>query len=209
MAIKLTDKTNIDGATTPYPYGKTRDNTGTNNGTPYNTATNGDYFQFFERLMALADIVHNGNPENLTDGFQFNEALKKYIIGNGEWLDINFTGTNFVQASSGLGYYRAQYRVNYTRSIIEFRGVLQRNDTLPTLPVAVGNINITNDKKTMIRGIVRDNISGAGSDYSTAIIQIATNGNMEIVGGDSPLNNEFMILDGCFVSFKLVDTLTT
>lgn len=70
MARSIQQKTNTDAATGTYPYGNIRDNDGSNNGTPVNVETYGDFHQFFEALMADAGITFNGLPDNLTNGFQ-------------------------------------------------------------------------------------------------------------------------------------------
>lgn len=75
MAIALQDKTNVDLPSVEYPYGKIRDNTGSNNGTPVNTLVYGDIHQFFARLLVDAGVVANGLAENATNGFQYNQAL--------------------------------------------------------------------------------------------------------------------------------------
>lgn len=79
MAIKLTDKTNIIPPDGEFPYGKTRDNDGSQNGTPVNDELVHDMIQFFERMMAIAGITHNEVQDNAYDGFQFFEALVETI----------------------------------------------------------------------------------------------------------------------------------
>lgn len=79
MALDIIDKTNTDAPDGTYPYGKIRDNTGANDGTPVDVEVYGDFHQFFARLMAIAGLVANGIPDNLTNGFQLFEALGAYI----------------------------------------------------------------------------------------------------------------------------------
>jgi hypothetical protein len=75
MAIKLTDKPNTEAPSANYPYGNIVDNDGSLNGTPVNKLVYADLHQFFERLMALAGVTHNGLPENNSNGFQLTQAL--------------------------------------------------------------------------------------------------------------------------------------
>jgi len=77
--IPLASKTNVVAPNATYPYGRTKDNTGSNDGTPVNTAVHGDAHQFFEKLMDEAAIAPNGLPENEVDGWQLYEALLKVI----------------------------------------------------------------------------------------------------------------------------------
>lgn len=79
MARKLSDKPNVIAPVAPYPYGRIKDDTGSNNGTPVDEEVYGDLHQFFERMMALASVTFNGNPENSTDGFQYNIAFEKLV----------------------------------------------------------------------------------------------------------------------------------
>lgn len=58
-----------------YPYGRIKDKDGTP-GTPVNEVTYGDFHQFFERMMALAGISANEQPDNSANTFQFIIALK-------------------------------------------------------------------------------------------------------------------------------------
>ncbi|MFN8317157.1 MAG: hypothetical protein U0T32_11990 [Chitinophagales bacterium] len=120
MAIKLTAKENVEAASGPYPYGKIKDDTGIGDGTPINEQVYGDIHQFFEKMMDAAGVVHNGNPENLTTGFQFFEALQKVVldfIKDEDWHRIN----NFEYRKSKDGFV-------YTRGYVKY------NETI-TLPV--------------------------------------------------------------------------
>lgn len=79
MAVRLRDKENVDAPASPFIYGNVRDNPGDGTGTPANKATFADYLQFFERLMDIAGVIFNGLPENLSNGFQYADALTAYI----------------------------------------------------------------------------------------------------------------------------------
>jgi len=103
MAIKLSDKPNVTAPGGAYSYGDIKDNSGSNDGTPVNRLVYADFHQFFERLMALAGVTHNGLPENDTNTYQLMEALTTYInslvpavtdISGGITVDPAFTVGN-------------------------------------------------------------------------------------------------------------------
>jgi len=73
----LQTKTNVEPVSVEYPYGDLKNNTGTNNGTPVNRDLLADSMQFFEKLMAESGIAPNGFPDNVTNGFQLFDALRK------------------------------------------------------------------------------------------------------------------------------------
>ena len=51
MAIKLEDKTRVDAPDYDYPFGKIRDKTESEGGTPVNTEVYGDFHQFFAKML--------------------------------------------------------------------------------------------------------------------------------------------------------------
>jgi hypothetical protein len=77
MAYAITDKQNIDAPSADYPFGRPRDKTISVAGTPSNLRTNGDWHQFFAKLMDYAGVTPNGLPDNEYSGFQLMEALLK------------------------------------------------------------------------------------------------------------------------------------
>lgn len=82
MAIKLEDKPGVQAPNTAYPFGRPKDNSGSNDGMPLNVLTHGDFHQFFAKMMDDAGISYNGLPDNATDGFQYWLALVKVIEDN-------------------------------------------------------------------------------------------------------------------------------
>jgi hypothetical protein len=76
MAIKLENKTNVDAPDSTWPFGKTKDDTGSNDGTPLDHSTLTDYFQFFARMAGEAGITFNGLPDNDVNGWQYYQSLK-------------------------------------------------------------------------------------------------------------------------------------
>lgn len=84
MARRLSTKTNVVAPGGAYPYGRIKDDSGLNDGTPVNELLYGDQHQFFERLLEMSQITPNGLVENDTNGFQLYEAL-------GFWKDAGTT----------------------------------------------------------------------------------------------------------------------
>lgn len=79
---RLQNKTNVQAPDSDYPYGAIKNNTGSNNGTPVNLDTYGDFHQFFEKVFAESGLVANGLPDNATNGFQLYDAMIKAIKAN-------------------------------------------------------------------------------------------------------------------------------
>jgi hypothetical protein len=96
MAVKLTSKPNTHPIDTDYPYGDIKDQDGLNIGTPVSREVYADFHQFFERLMARAEITHNDLPDNEYSGFQLFEAFVKCIQSPFRdcILSVSQTGTN-------------------------------------------------------------------------------------------------------------------
>lgn len=73
----LTSVPNIDGATTDYPNGRVRDKLGVTPGTTGGEVLFGDIIQLFQKMVIDGGISPNGNPDNVTNGYQLLEALRK------------------------------------------------------------------------------------------------------------------------------------
>ncbi len=58
-------------------FGRIKDRTSSNRGTPVNEELYGDFHQFFEKLMSSGDITANGLPDCEYTGFQLFQALLK------------------------------------------------------------------------------------------------------------------------------------
>ena len=81
MARKLSTKESVTPPGGDYPYGRIKDDTGSQDGTPVNEEVYGDIHQFFERLMDEAEVAFNNFPDNSYSGFQYFTALTNYIKG--------------------------------------------------------------------------------------------------------------------------------
>lgn len=86
MARRLQDKLNAIAPGGAYPYGRAKDNTGSNNGVPVNESLVGDLLQFFERIMVVGGVSPNLQPENNSDGFQYVTALINIIVAQATTL---------------------------------------------------------------------------------------------------------------------------
>lgn len=85
MAIGIENYTNVDTTDpTNYPLGQIADDTtGTaGDGTPVDVDTMGDINQTFYRALAQGGITANALPDNVTNGYQYAEAL-----GLEAWID--------------------------------------------------------------------------------------------------------------------------
>ena len=65
----------IESATGDYPWGNVKDGTGIGDGTDVNKLNHSDYHQTFRRLLSLAAINPNGLQDNVTNGYQYIQAL--------------------------------------------------------------------------------------------------------------------------------------
>lgn len=78
---RIIDKENHDVVSSTWPYGKIRDDSGANDGTPVNADVYQDHHQFFEKLMDDNLEPPNGQLDNSVNGFQLNDALTRQIFG--------------------------------------------------------------------------------------------------------------------------------
>lgn len=102
MARSLASKENVEPVDSDYPYGRIKDNSGANDGTPVNEDVYGDFHQFFAKLFAESGLTYNELPDNDYSGFQLFEALfalmggvYKKVIEIGDW-DMVSTPSVFI-----------------------------------------------------------------------------------------------------------------
>jgi len=116
MAIELQNKTNVDAPDGTWPYGKTKDDTGSNDGTPLDHATLTDYIQFFARMSAEAGITFNGLPDNQTNGWQYVRALK--MATRPGIAVANISASALMSTYTGIyGDYLSQVLLNFTGQV--------------------------------------------------------------------------------------------
>ncbi len=75
--------------TTDYPFGRIKDDTGVNDGTPIVEANNGDIQETVTGLMQRAKFTPNNLPDNKTNGYQIMDAIRE----NGGKFDMIHTMT--------------------------------------------------------------------------------------------------------------------
>jgi hypothetical protein len=75
MARDLSAQTRVDNTDPDYVNGKLVDSTESVEGTLIGEGINQDIVQFFQKLMDLASLVANGDPDNEANGYQFIAAL--------------------------------------------------------------------------------------------------------------------------------------
>lgn len=91
----LKDNLNIDNSDLlNYPDGRIKDNTGAGNGTAVNERTKGDWHQAIAKLMRDYDIVPNGLPDNVTNGYQIVDALRALASKNDYIYPLATNGTD-------------------------------------------------------------------------------------------------------------------
>lgn len=87
MAVGIENYPNVDSSDlVRYPNGIVRDGAPGVPPTPVNKFTNGDIHMFFDKLIRLAGLTANGNPDNEANGYQLIEALvakiEEQVISN-------------------------------------------------------------------------------------------------------------------------------
>lgn len=111
----ITDKQNTDVASSTWPYGKIKDKTSTESGTPVNADVYQDHHQFFSKLMDAANITPNGQLDNASNGFQLHDAhvasietmIKAYLLSivgasNVSTNQYYFFGNNLYHATTKI-----------------------------------------------------------------------------------------------------------
>lgn len=71
-----------------FPNGRIKNNDGSGNGTPVNEQVKGDIHEFFDKMLRLYGITHNGLPDNEANGYQSIEALRAVASKNDFILTI-------------------------------------------------------------------------------------------------------------------------
>lgn len=143
MAIKLEDKPGVQAPNAAYPFGRPKDNSGSNDGMPLNVLTHGDFHQFFAKMMDDAGISYNGLPDNNTDGFQYWLALVEAVKNNCNfYTDISASVTensNITPITKVVRQYsNGDIMVKFTGTITGNISVL--SPILSGLPVGLQNI---------------------------------------------------------------------
>ena len=101
MAHGIENAVNADGSDlVNYPNKTIKDNLGAGDGTPVDVAVYGDLHQFMRKLLTDANITPNGLADNVTNGYQYSDALTRLKTMR---KDIVIISANITLTSSDLG----------------------------------------------------------------------------------------------------------
>jgi hypothetical protein len=171
MAVKLSDKPNVEAPSTEYPFGSIQDKISmVQSGTPVNRLVYNDMHQFFEKLCDYVSKNRNGRPDNGFNGFELFEAMldlietRKDLVS--EWLIQTSSQDNtWVDIDYGAGLFVAVSSDGVNRVMTSPDGVTWTNRTAPLYfynSIAYGNglfiiggdiSGLTNDIATSTDGI--------------------------------------------------------
>lgn len=91
----LQHKDGVESPTNTYPFGKTKNNSGTNDGFPLTSETLEDYHQFFAKMFDASGIAASGLPDNAINGFQLFDAFRKLTRTDKQYFaNITQSGTS-------------------------------------------------------------------------------------------------------------------
>ena len=98
----MRNKANVINTIPPsidYPFGRLKDDTGTNDGTPICEENNGDIQETVTFFMNRAKITPNGLPDNVSNGYQIADAILE-VAGKHDLIkNCEFIGANLVIGS--------------------------------------------------------------------------------------------------------------
>lgn len=109
MAYGIENFPNITPANADYPKGAIKDDTGANDGTPVNKLVYDDVHQTHMKILLLAGITANNLPDNVTNGYQYVQALQKLfknyigIAGNSVSTAFTVSDINKLIITGGSG----------------------------------------------------------------------------------------------------------
>ena len=119
MAIGIENYPNISPADADYPNGNIRDAASGVAPTPVNVLTNADIHQTFYKLLDLASITANGDPENVSNGYQYIDALRALV-------EAKIIGTKrSYSIGAGQGGYLAYYTLAASLPIVTLASTKQ------------------------------------------------------------------------------------
>lgn len=99
MAREITDFGNYIAPSGAYPFGDIKDDSGTGDGTPVSRLTASDIWQFFQKIADQAGVSLNGLADNVTNGFQFVQAMNSVINSQASVLAEACGASGFVPVS--------------------------------------------------------------------------------------------------------------
>lgn len=169
----LSAGTNVDPSTADYPNGRVRDKAGATAGTIVNEVLLGDITQAIQALLEYSSVVPNGNPDNVTNGYQILEALSAWIIP--EWVNISL-----INGWAG-GSNTARYRIHRDGTVeidvnIDTDAGSPTNDVFGVLPVGarpsrnMDSVIEVNQSQTTRRRFVLESNGNVSIDYTSTDI---------------------------------------
>lgn len=173
MSKGLENLVNTSAATADYPWKNIKDDSGAGDGTPLDMISHADYHQTFRKLLDDGGITPNNLPDNVTNGYQYIEALKKKYKRS--------IGTKTVSVNTALAFSDYNKHVIASGSSAQIQIVLiakaslQEGDNIivynnSSYPVELlGNSATINGSATIILPLIGDfielQLDKAGSDW--------------------------------------------
>ena len=166
----LLSGTNVDPSSGDYPKGRVRDLNG-GAGTIVNEVLLGDLIQFFQKLIIDAGIVENGNPDNVSNGYQILEALVTKIRATSATTSLSGTSELATESESLTGTDTSRIMtVANNAAVGRHRVKTMSGSETYSVPTGVGRIFIphnTNNATVRLPGV---------STYAGAVIYVAALG---------------------------------
>lgn len=192
----LVTKTNVDSATSDYPFGKIRNKTIGVAGTPVNVELYGDIHQFFEKMFADSGITANGLPDNVTNTFQLYLAFQKLTHPAFSTTGITFaSAAAYSWANAGSPFYNCAFKAMPNEvalcGVAESAVSASADTPVMTLPVGARPAS-----EVYVSGLKQD----GGGTITTVALKIATTGVVTAIGLTSTLGTWKIYFDG--VSFR-------
>jgi hypothetical protein len=159
---------NIEGATTDFPNGRIRDEAGAVIGTSLVEALSGDTVQFFQKLIIDAGITPNGQPDNVTQGYQLIDALVDKIKKTG----VQRSMTNTMLTTSVTG--SETDFLTITPSATEAFDDIKINVSLSAAYSGVTVSTITT--KVYVDGVLKHTVGLSGNNVSDKAISFCISG---------------------------------
>lgn len=118
MARNKAIQKNIDKSDlSNYPDARIRNNTGSNDGTPISEAVYGDMHETFAKFMREAGLKYNNLPDNVSNGYQLFEAIKRVGTKNDYIGSATKKDNNTIYFDTSLNIFKGNesmiFRVNF------------------------------------------------------------------------------------------------
>jgi hypothetical protein len=195
MAYKISDFTRPVAPDSDYPYGDVKDNP---SGTEWNRVAANDMVQFFRRIADNAGITLNSLPDNVSNGFQFSQALNTLINAQASVFASSLntpSGTYLGVVVSGCSVSTSGSDVTITPGYLFYDGKLVHCvggtvtlssglnaflsigalDAMPTCtPVLLSSATIDNASRVRIANLVTLNSQNGFDSFTSSISTLNT-----------------------------------